>query len=55
MGTNAFTWKTLPCFVCWEVWKQRNSKLFVGKEAKVWVAILKALSYFKDMNKEKVA
>lgn len=26
----------LPCFLCWEIWKQRNAILFENKVAYVW-------------------
>jgi len=30
--TKAREWKELPLFVCWEIWKQRNSMMFENGE-----------------------
>ena len=48
-------WREVPCFVCWEIWKHKNSILFEGQSKSVWKVISKAASSYGEFHNEKVS
>ena len=47
-------WRALPYFICWEVWKHRNRKLFEGKHVGAWLDATRGIIQFKEWFKEKI-
>ena len=41
-------WKELPCFVLWEIWKQRNKVIFEIANTLVWRVVHQSILYFKE-------
>jgi ribonuclease HI len=49
---GACDWKEMPCFISWEIWKQRNLVLFEDRPASVLKVKMKAIVGFKEHHRE---